>query len=180
MVNKQNSNKKLFSLYWQCYGGWKALFKSYYLYLALFFSLGLMSLWCTKSWWEDAMSIVPNTLGFALGGYAILLAFGDEKFRSLISGSEKGTEYETVKTKVSPFLLVNASFVHFILMLILSLLTALISKAFPELMILRFIGFTVFIYSLLLAIATTLSVFRMAYWYDTYIEHQKDKKPEDQ
>ena len=69
----------------------------------------LWPIWLEGSikWHELAIGIIPNILGFTLGGYAILLAFGNEKFMFLISG-------EFADKKPSPFLVLNGAFVHFI------------------------------------------------------------------
>ena len=167
--------------YWKAYGGFKALFTSAYLYLAIVASLLMAPAWINNSWHELVLSVMPSVLGFSLGGYALLLAIGDENFRALISGEDEDGE-------TSPYMEVNAAFVHFILMQLLSLLCALFASAynfeidpngriasliklynFPiDHLVLtwNFIGYTLFIYALLTAFAATLAILRVSSWYD--------------
>lgn len=174
-------NEGIISRYWTAYGGFKALFTSPYLYTALALS-GLMApAWLYNPWHEIVLSVIPSVLGFSLGGYALLIAVGDEDFRALISGEDEDGE-------PSPYMEVNAAFVHFILMLLLSLIFALFANAyyfklednlalyqfiteinFPIGTIIflgNFIGYSVFIYALLLAVAATLAILRVSSWYD--------------
>lgn len=182
-----NGVKIIFSRYWSIYGGWKGLVFSPYFHVAILFTLFLKHYWENQPWWDIALSILPNTIGFALGGYAIWLGFGDEKFRNKIKDPHKNGG-------PSAYLQVSATFSHFIIVQLFALLGALIAKAnYFELtnnywlgkiflkndIPLNFIsvyiapwfwclGFTLFIYSLMTAIAATLAVFRVATWLDHF------------
>ena len=151
--------------YWIIYGGSKALLRSPYFHFSLLFSSILYFCWRapdSKAWFDIILSAIPNILGFTLGGYAILLAFGDEKFREFISGPEKdGTP--------SPFMSVNSSFVHFIVIQIVSLLLAIIGVAFDiDSGILAWIGLLSFTYAIMTAIAAALGILRLADWFDRF------------
>lgn len=174
-------NEGIISRYWTAYGGFKALFTSAYLYIALALSVLMAPAWLYNPWHEIVLSVIPSVLGFSLGGYALLVAVGDEDFRALISGEDEDGE-------PSPYMEVNAAFVHFILMQILSLIFALFANAyyfklednlalyqfiteinFPIGTIIfvgNFIGYSIFIYALLLAVAATLAILRVSSWYD--------------
>ena len=71
---------KIFRKYWSLYGGTKAILTSPYFHVSL-----LLAVICSPypKWQESTLTIVPSILGFSLGGYAILLAFSNEKFLSL-------------------------------------------------------------------------------------------------
>ena len=87
--------------YWLAYGGWPALFLKLYLhriiYTLLFSSKYLWfsvctTLFCFDYWINHSseyitlsLSILPSLLGFALGGYAVWLAIGDQKLKKLLS-----------------------------------------------------------------------------------------------
>lgn len=183
---------KILGLYWKIYGGWRALIFSPYFHASILLTILMAHFWVNEAWWDVSLSVLPNIIGFALGGYAIWLGFGDEQFRNLIS--EK-----TDQDGFSPYLEVSATFAHFILVQLLSLCVALIAKAtyfpitdihwlynllvslklpvnfFHETVapIFYCIGFLLFIYALMTAIAATLSVFRVAYWFDTFRNHKK-------
>ncbi|WP_460049328.1 hypothetical protein [Sessilibacter sp. MAH2] len=175
-------NESIIKRYWKSYGGFKALFRSYYFYGAIFISLILAPHWLNSEWWKHVLSIMPSVLGFSLGGYAMWIALGDENFRKLISGgSESGGP--------SPFMSVNAAFVHFILLQILAILSALFADAYnftlpKDSCILKifghyfyyickfgaFLGYFIFIYALLSAVAATLSLLRVSSWYDEFMK----------
>ena len=176
-------NDSVFKRYWAAYGGFKALFASNYFYAAIVITALMFPAWVDKPWHDLVLAIMPNLLGFSLGGYALLIAIGDENFRSLISGVDEDEDGEH-----SPYMEVNSTFVHFILMQLISLVYALFSSAyyftldpngkmgqlianynFPldeVVLVGRFCGFTLFIYALLTALAATLAIFRVSSWYD--------------
>ena len=178
-------NVNVFQRYWQTYGGISALLKSPYLWISIAITALLFPHWSSTNWWDDVLSIMPNLLGFSLGGYAMWIAIGDDSFRKLISGEdEDGT--------ASPYMEVNAAFVHFIVLQILSMLLALTAKAFSfpvsvnnpvvvffgeyyKLICLVGYGFSylIFIYALLSALAATFALLRVSSWYDTFHTHQK-------
>ena len=78
---------KSFFLYWRGYGGIIALLSSLYVWLSLVITLIIAINNCDQQnlweWYENVINIIPSILGFALGGYAILVGFGDEKFLSI-------------------------------------------------------------------------------------------------
>lgn len=175
----------IFSRYWHAYGGVKSLVKSVYFWGALVLTAVLYPLWSTGGWWNDVLSIMPSLLGFSLGGYAMWTAVGDDDFRRLISGPEKDGS-------PSPYMKMNAAFVHFIVLQFVSIVLALIAKAYdfevpPEYFLRRlfgqwfydvcllgsFIGYFVFVYALLTALAATFAVFRASSWYDKDTETRR-------
>ena len=171
MINKIKKAYKgpwnIFGRYWKYYGGFGALVRSPYLHVSFILTILTYRIWTEPCWWDMTLNIMPNVLGFSLGGYAIWLAIGDEKFKSVLAGSGQ--------SKISPFLDVNATFVHFILMQILSILLAILAKGFSPIHDVNILsqawwgfGFFVFIYALLTAVAATMAVFRVATWYDSY------------
>ncbi|APE03101.1 hypothetical protein BM526_15345 [Alteromonas mediterranea] len=130
---------------------------------------------------------MPNLLGFSLGGYAMWIAIGDDNFRKLISGEDEDGE-------PSPYMEVNAAFVHFIILQILSMVLALIAKSYyftlspnhyliekfgDYLVIASLVGYGIsyfiFIYALLSALAATLALLRVSSWYDMHQTRQKSK-----
>lgn len=187
-------NNNIVRRYWKAYGGWKALFRSTYLWTAVTLSILLFPHWSQPGWWDDVLSIMPNLLGFSLGGYAMWIAIGDDSFRKLISGEDKdGTP--------SPYMEVNAAFVHFISLQMASMILALIAKSYyfklqPDHIILElfgssfkyicltgyFLSYIIFIYALLSALAATFALLRVSSWYDAHQTHlaseekTKDKK----
>ena len=103
------------------------------------------------------LSIMPSVLGFSLGGYAMWIALGDENFRKLITVT-------TQDGKASPFMSVNAAFVEN------SLILTTFGKYFFYICKLgAFLGYFVFIYALLSAMAATLALLRVSSWYDAFM-----------
>lgn len=169
--------RKIFAVYWSAYGGWKALFSSFYLLISLFLLVVLYPFWSKSGWWDTVITIMPNMIGFSLAGLSIWLATGDEKLKSTISGT-----HPVSSKKHSPYIKTNASFVHFILVQVFSLLAAIIAKAyyfkpfgiFSEFDYTYMIligwgsGFLLFLYALATAVAVTMSIFRVSTWYDAH------------
>ena len=156
---------EILGVYWKAYGGLRAVLSSPYFIFSILFSTGCYPLWlCDRNtaWFDICLSVIPNLLGFTLGGYAILLAFGDDQFRAILTGEEEdGTP--------SPFVEINATFVHFILLQTMSLIFAIASlswniKTGP----LAFIGLSIFVYSIATALAAAFGIFRLARWFDKY------------
>lgn len=176
--------------YWNMYGGFNALLTSPYVHISLLITILLYRQWISPNWWDVVLDITPSILGFALGGYAILISFGDLKFHELISGSKDGNR--------SPYLGTSSNFVHFILVQIIALLTAVILKTFysppikllivlfdylnlPLMEIMNWIrltlwagSFFLFVYSLLTALAATLQIFNVSRWLDKYYQKNED------
>jgi hypothetical protein len=186
---------KLFKRYWVAYGGLKAVTLSPYFHLSLLITIISYGSWINPNWVDTPISVLPNVIGFSLGGYAIWLALGDEKFRYTISGKSKdGSD--------SPFIKVNATFVHFIILQVISLLFALIVKSKPLYnspldwqhyalniapwlydfsniahIVASFVGYLLFIYAILSALAATMAIFRIAGWLEVY--HIKQNQQEE-
>lgn len=158
------SPAKKFRKYWEIYGGWTALIRSPYLHASILFSILACPIWldAKKDWTDIVMAVTPSILGFSLGGYAILFAFGDEKFRLAISGPD-------ADGSPSPFMNVNASFVHFLVVNVLALLLAILARAWiKDGSCLMGLVFGVFSYSIFAALATVMSIFSVASWSDAY------------
>lgn len=160
------------STYWKVYGGRHALLCSPYFHISVITSLICHPVWSGEhkdwAWFNICISVIPNLVGFTLGGYAMLLAFGNEKFRALLAGDDDDGE-------PSPFMKVNATFIHFIIMQMLSLFIALIELGWSiKTGVFAFIGFTVFIYALSTAIAAALAILRLAGWFDHFMKSQKE------
>jgi hypothetical protein len=158
---------KTIGLYFKIYGGSKALIRSPYLALAVVISAICHPVWSqpkfTPEWHSLPLEIIPNMLGFTLGGYAILLAFGDKEFLKLISGTREGDE------KPSPFMVINGAFVHFIVLQVLSLLFALIALSRGiNTGFFAAVGFTVFVYAILTAIAATFAIMNVSNSFDIF------------
>jgi hypothetical protein len=167
--------------YWYAYGGFTALIKSKYFWFSIAYTLILFRSWAVgNQWWNDVLSIVPGLLGFSLGGFAIWVAIGDDKFRSLIVGSEDPKE-------PSPFMEINATFAHFIVVQIIAIFLALFAKSYffsyqetREIMnflgewawviyiskLLYFICYFFFIYAIASGLATVFALFSVSSWYD--------------
>lgn len=113
-----------FRSYWDAYGGFSAVMRSRYFWLAVVLTAATYPWWVNKPWWERVLAIEPTMLGFSLGGYVVLLGVGSEKFMELLAraGRENG----------SAFVGVSSAFVHFIIVQFVSLISALLFVATEE------------------------------------------------
>jgi len=182
---KPYSNLRIITVrYWKSYGGYRAIARSPYFHFSLLFTIISYSIWRDEKWWDISISVIPSLVGFTLGGYTVFLAFGDEKFRNILVGATKDGE-------TSPFMAFNSTYVHFIIMQIVSIFLALLAKSrpiqnlpesviylfesyIPQFSIIRlslgtafwFLGYLSFIYAIALTIAATFGIFRMAHWFE--------------
>ncbi len=170
--------------YWAIYGGLTSLLSSPYVHLSILITAITFHYWHNHAWWVQAISILPNLLGFTLGGFAVFLGFGSDKFKELISG-------ETATGKgSSPYLSISVTFLHFVLIQLIALLWAVIASAVhfnpPSWLgcfinyilsqlepIANALGYFLFIYSLTSAVAAALAVFRMASIFDAYVTNTR-------
>lgn len=96
-------------------------------------------------WAQVAVEVIPSLLGFSVGGMAITLAYSNSRiFTAVIQGGRKD----------SVFLKTIANFFHFILVQTIALLMAILCKSYSS-NVLSFLGFWIFCYGILVALATT-------------------------
>ena len=182
---------KIFARYWSAYGGLYAVSRSFYLYLAL----GLLALtfktWISptysvisgswSAWWDQSFGVLPNLLGFTLGGFAIFIGFGDERFRSQLNTPEDERSQPTIYIKLC------STFVHFILVQVAALMCAIVAKstwfyvewnahiqiALPLAnAIFGAIGYGLFLYAITSILAATMHVFRIASMYAAFQKNE--------
>lgn len=146
-------------LYCHSYGGWTAFVTSPYLHISIVITvIACPTYVCPKEpfWYSLPLSVLPNLLGFTLGGYAILLAFGDDKFKSAIASKEPDGE-------PTYYMTMNGAFIHFILLQAITIIVAALGsiwviKTGP----LAWVGFCLFVYSVLSAVAAAMAVLNTA------------------
>lgn len=155
---------EIFAAYWSAYGGLNELAQSAYLQFAIVLTIVLYPRWSGDDWPSDVLTIVPSILGFSLGGYAMLLAFGDRAFLRLLA--------EPIENrKTSFFVELNASFVHFIILQTISIILALVGITYVGLIkhvafiIFSGVSYLMFLYALTAAVAATMAVFRVVTLY---------------
>jgi len=129
-------------------------------------------------------------IGFAIGAYAIVLGFGDERFRAILTQRRGGRN--------SPYVVISASLAHFIVVQLIALFSAFLAKsldfyvcdnhALHAVLFLftsdcevisdwlapigNFVGFMLFTYAITTALATAMSIFRLT----TLIEREEVPK----
>lgn len=163
--------------YWRAYGGSRSLFSSRYLLLALVILPLTWGTWSKELWWETVIGVLPNLLGFTLGGFAIFIGFGDERFKQTLAAPEDDPGAPSV------YLEFSATFVHFILVQVIALLLAVAAKgmnfgvAWPACiaklipaanLVLGGVSYLCFLYALTSVLAVTFHVFRIASMYETH------------
>lgn len=178
----------IFRRYWIAYGGRRALLRSPYLHVALLLLVLTAHAWLEQGWWGDVIGVLPNLLGFTLGGFAIFIGFGDERFRALLAAPEDDPGTPTVYVSLC------ATFVHFILVQVLALIFAVIAKSWwfwvdwpqPVRIAMPYlnglagaVGYGLFLYALTSVVAATMHVLRIASMYEMHQQacQQQDSEP---
>lgn len=170
--------------YWGAYGGLRAILTSHYFFAALGLNLLAYPLWMGPGeWWTLTLGVIPNLLGFSLAGYTFLISFGEERFQKFLIRTR-------VKSGRSAFMVMNASFVHFVLVQATALILAVAANALKEVappsFMTRataswmqtaggFLGSLFLMYSLTLIAAATLAVFDVSRVFDSHQKAEYDK-----
>ena len=189
MANEVKSTlRDLLRSYWQLRGGTRDFFKDPWFILSLVLMPLTLHEWTQHGWWDRPISVLPNILGFSLGGYALLLSFGDDRFKRILAAEDPKSD-----NAPSLFMEVSSIFLHFILFQGLALLAALIAQGLgfaladvpyarsllirhPSIPVLLaigrwagwFVGYWLFLYSLVMALAAAVSVFELSKWFEDY------------
>ncbi len=168
--------KSIWIRYWEANGGWNAIASSNYARIALAFTALGSGFWLEPEWWELPLAVLPNLLGFSIGGAAILFGVIQPNVFKILR--KKG-----VNSSASFMSRFTASFTHFVVVQASALLAAIIHKsaAFfvatktasgnlefngggPTLVFqgLSGISWFLFIYAVMLTFATAMEVFRIS------------------
>ncbi|MBI5843309.1 MAG: hypothetical protein HZB23_01420 [Deltaproteobacteria bacterium] len=158
--------------YWRFYGGVQSFISSTYLHLSIILGVIFHPPWNKDAiWYNVSLAILPNMIGFTLGGYAILFAFGDKEFFKLFKADKDDNNGP------SPYLQLHGTFIHFIVIQIISLLFALLSMTISiQDGLISWIGFILLIYSILLALAAVFAILRLASLFDIWNQNNDDKE----
>ena len=193
MLSQYAGVRKMILRYWDAYGGISAITSSPYLHAALLLTILMSNTWVMPNWWDTVISIMPNLTGFTLGGFAIIVTFGNDEFKQLIYTIDETDEHSFVAS-------IGSTFVHFVMLQVLALILALGAKStyfvineecnlctllekidvhllqlmYAARYFVWFISYCIFMYALTTTIAATLAIYRLIYNYQTYI-NDKDK-----
>lgn len=171
--------------------GWKDLLRSFYLHFSLALTLITFPIWSEAGWWDQVLGVLPNLLGFTIGGFTLFLGIGSEKFREKLA--QRHGDNSSVLIQIS------ASYVHFIVIQTIAIFLAIIARATnttaPAIVlhilqslhidpvaffyIARItvwgISYLMFLYALMLVLAACMAVFRTASWSEEHIPSQEIK-----
>lgn len=183
MIVHGKTNIQLLSMAWGITGGWRAASLSGDFWISLTVTVLCFNFWYSGVWWDQVISVLPNLLGFTLGGFAIFLGFGSESFKTMLSNEDE---------LKSPYVSVSAAFLIFVAFQVLALLYALVAKGTHfdlspiaakfeislapwmlalEKLILKIepfssaVGYFLFVYSLVFALRASMRIFRLSRWY---------------
>lgn len=182
MVEQAKSTRGPYRTFWRNlrryfadYGGWRGLALSPFLHAGLIVSAVSYPVWMTAKWIDSVTTIIPSLLGFSLGTYALLFSLMSNRMKQALRHLRNKSE--------TPYLdEINATFFHFILIQTLCILWAVLmrSSAIYDLAVgfeaphvvmwlvtlgdklAGFIGYTLLSYSLLLVVASSVAVYRLA------------------
>lgn len=162
------------------YGGvWRMLLAPY-AHAALLGTVVCYGIWHGRLWYETPLQVLPSLLGFTLAAYALLLGFGDDRFRSFLAerdpnepGTQRGDPFST-----NLLLRVSSIFLHFVVVQIVALTMAIVASSHPlaawhlhvswagaARISFAFIGFFMFALSLSSSLLAALNIFHATKWY---------------
>lgn len=173
------TNLELVQMAFRIFGGLKGIIQSCFFWVA--FAIWLISMpgWTSAEWWKDTIAVLPNLLGFTLGGFAIFLGFGSDSFKEMIiSENEEKAQYLSVS---STFLMVVAVQVLALLWAIgcaatwqptPTWLASLSEVFFYGKFAFWGVGFFLYIYAISMAFQAALRIFRLSRWYHSFLVTQ--------
>jgi hypothetical protein len=134
--------------YWRVFGGPISVVRSTYFWAALILTVALPDMRIKEAsksllWPQFTLDIAPSLLGFATGGMAIMLAFSSGRFLKAI---QQGGNDKSYLRKVI------ATFYHFALVSTMAIISAYISKFYPQPW-LSFAGVFLTLYAVLLVMS---------------------------
>lgn len=147
--------------YWRVYGGRRAIVRSPAALGAAVLATLAAPIWWSNSSAETALAIIPNLLGFSIGAMAIVLAFPTTEMFEVIAEDGREDSY---------YLDLAARLVHFIFVQVLTLISGIVTLAFPN-FIFSYVTLFLLVYAILTAALTALALFEVAIFYN------KSKKP---
>lgn len=151
---------KSFNIYWNSYGGFRAILASSYFKISILFSLIINIFGSYEKWFDLPLSILPNLLGFAIGAYAVVLVLGNADFWKFIAGYKKD----------NLFMSINSSFVHFIFVQVVAILFSLLSKGLDfNNWLISFIGIVLLVYAILTAFAASMAILNLSKHYQDFL-----------
>lgn len=102
-----------FKEYWTSYGKFSAVITSAYFWIAIFLTIISYRTWLTAEWEDKFLGVFPSLLGFTLAGYAVWLTLGDQQLKKILINKVN-------EDNISTFMIINASFIHFIILQVLA------------------------------------------------------------
>lgn len=179
--------------YARFYGGARRVILAPYTHAALILTLVCLGAWNSGGWADLSLSVLPALLGFTLAAYALLLGFGDDRFRSFLAdiGPEDGVTRRRDPFDGNLLLRISAIFLHFVVVQIVAIGLAVIANAHPVAAwhlhlsgawlwrkAFAFMGFFTFALSLTTAVVAALNIFHATKWYVMYKSEQGKEEGE--
>jgi hypothetical protein len=175
LVDAYKGVGEVWGRYWRTYGGPRAILTSPYAHAAVLGTALAFPRWWGSQWPGDVLTVLPSVLGFSLGGYAMLLAFGDAAYLKFLAGPGQRT--------VSFFERVSAAFVHFIVVQVAAIFFALAAQGYLDAddtlaaKAVSALGYLLFLYALATAVAATFAIFRLTSLYRVFASSQEPDGP---
>lgn len=143
------------------------ILRSIYFWAALGITAVCWSLWLDAPWWELSLAVLPSMLGFSLAGFAMVPAFGNDAFRTLLSSAKTKNGHSAFKGYAAIFVLyLGAQVAGLILAILAKADLGVYARAGEGLRLViascHFVGFFLVVYGILMALAATLAIYRMA------------------
>ena len=151
--------RKLFR-YWSYYGGFSAIIRSPYVWIAIFFTISLAPLWLSlederRAWVDIPIFVLPSLLGFSIGAFALMVGLGTLQSLELIFEGES-----------SYFIKLSANYIHFIIVQMSAFIFSIFVYNYGSIFILgallSAIGFFLFIYAFMTLLAISFYIFSVA------------------
>jgi hypothetical protein len=171
---------------WKSTGGLSEKLQSFDFWLALSVTIACYATWNASDWPSHVTSVLPNVLGFTLGGFAVFLGFGSDTFRTLLAQSDPDSTSPN-KGDETPYMSTSSAFMYFVTVQLVAILYALVATAMFKVSVQSLpswsrecvqtmipvasgFGYFLFIYSLATSLRAALRIYRLSRWYSAFVD----------
>lgn len=155
--------------YYQSFGGIKEYIRAPYIHLSIVIGVLTYSEEGQNFWYSLPITILPSVLGLTIAGFAVVVTFGDEQFKTFLLKHVNGNK--------PAYSIINSTFIHFIIIQVLAICYAAICYLNNIISgYLAIIGYIIFILAIIYSLAVAFAITKMSTIHFDYIKLIRNRR----